>query len=855
MKINLLFANAKTVGTLKVKYGTLVSNATFGPCAKTTVEIKDENVDIGAFPTIVTVLAGKNSFSFNLRDVASKNPVFVPDSGAAVLPDDDRRSYTELKNEIASKRLCSDFDRMNSEPEESFENACRDNRNKPSPVWLGLGRDMRIFRIGPQEAYGFWGWVTPRYHSKPVLITLGKEEQPYQLCFELGPGSHCSPKITNRLEAGVLPIIHSIQDEDAIQYHVTAFATLEKGPLKKENVRGSEWHSAQMHTGYSMMAEQERLDAASVFERENEKCDNQVVCIIHIEALNVSETPAYAWFKAAHHGGAHFCNRFSFMELDAGMTGTGIAKDTRVCAVNRINGQAAKNAETAILVQPGEKAVFEIIMPHIPIQRERAAKLLALDYTAHFEACREFWLDKLDNAAKFSIPEKAIDERIRAGLLHLDINTLGHTQEGPLLATVGWYGPIGSESAPMIQYYDSVGLHDTAARCCEFFLERQRADGFIQTYGGYESETGPLLWCVGEHYFYTRDLKWLKRMTPRLVKSCDYLLEWRNKNKLEKFRDQGCYGLMAGKVADIDEYLHAFFLNAGSHIGLKRMAEVLKHTKPEYAKMLRKEVELYRQDLCNALEYVKSNAPAIPFRDGTWGPSFPGKTEYAGHQAYHADGGVFFSHGAIASTCTGPLYLAISEVLDVNDPLVTMMLKANQHPHTRKNAALSQPYYCRHDYAHLMRGEVKLFLKTFYNQMTAMQDRECYTFWEHYFGASEQKTHEEAWFLMQTRWMLYVESRERLFLFRAIPRKWLKAGQRIAIEGAKSRFGTLNVSAVSKGHTITCEFEVERKVGEVCIRLPHAGGKKAVSCRGGRYDPQTETVAVKAQKGKVILEF
>ena len=38
------------------------------------------------------------------------------------------------------------------------------------------------------------------------------------------------------------------------------------------------------------------------------------------------------------------------------------------------------------------------------------------------------------------------------------------------------------------------------------------------------------------------------------------------------------------------------------------------------------------------------------------------------------------------------------------------------------------------------------------------------------------KTHEEGWFLMQTRWMLYLEDGDRLRLLPGIPRRWLAAG-------------------------------------------------------------------------------
>src|SRR2546427_8828678 len=46
---------------------------------------------------------------------------------------------------------------------------------------------------------------------------------------------------------------------------------------------------------------------------------------------------------------------------------------------------------------------------------------------------------------------------------------------------------------------------------------------------------------------------------------------------------------------------------------------------------------------------------------------------------------------------------------------------------------------------------------TLFRSVAGLADRQTYTFWEHYFGESPHKTHEEGWFLMQSRWMLYQE--------------------------------------------------------------------------------------------------
>ena len=178
---------------------------------------------------------------------------------------------------------------------------------------------------------------------------------------------------------------------------------------------------------------------------------------------------------------------------------------------------------------------------------------------------------------------------------------------------------------------------------------------------------------------------------------------------------------------------------------------------------------------------------------------------------------------------------------------------------TLRNAGYSQPYYVRHDYAQLRRGEAAAFIKTYYNQFSALADRETYTFWEHYFGASPHKTHEEGWFLMQTRWMLWLEDGATLRLLTGVPRAWLEQGKAIKLEKVASYFGKLSLTVNSQVRAGCIEAEVKfhepaRKPRQVMLRLPHPLGSKAVRCTGGKYDAQTETVTV-AGNGKVVLEF
>ena len=849
--VKLVFAPGGAPGKVEVRDGRLLGSPDIPAGAREKrLELAGVNTAPGAFPTLVTVYKAPFPFTFAVRDVTEKCPVYVPEAGCFALPGADPRSYEAALAELEAKHLVSDAARMEREPEESYEHACRFDRDQSCPVWLGLGRDLRIFRVSEQTDEQIWGLVVPAYHSKKQTVTRSDgTTRPREIRFELGPGVNCRPRLERKLEDGALPILHAVQYEQEIEYRLTLFASLENSPVTDARVRGSEPLAALSQMDYAMLTDPEKQELASRIAAETTEREEELVLFVKVEAVNTGKVPAYAWFKSPHSNAPSATRSFKDgLSLEGG----------KAYAATLLNGERAKDSEYAVLIQPGENTVWECRITHTPIAPERAEKLFVQDFDAHLEHIRAYWKAKLDKAARIELPEAAVEERIRAGLLHLDINTLGMNAAGPLLPGVGWYSPIGTESSPMIQFFDTMGWKLEAERCIDFFLGRRNGDGFIQVYNYYESETGPVLWTAAEHFRMTRDLAWLRRVTPGLKHCCEFLLKWRNDNKREEFRKTGSYGLLNGKVADPDDFFHAYFLNAGTLLGLAGMAEVLADVDPEYAAYLAAEVEEYKHDLRVSLEYARKHGPVVPLADGTWTPVLPPWVEYAGGVSRFADGGNWFSHGSFfgRDTLIGALAFALTDLYAPDSDMMTTMLKANQHPATLENAAISQPYYSRHDIAHLRRGEVKLYLKTFYNQFAALQDRQTYTFWEHYYHLSQHKTHEEAWFLEQCRWMLASEENDTLELFRAIPRAYMERGKRVAVHGLVTHWGKLDAELVSEGDRIGATVAVERTPARIALRVPHSAEKRAVRVSSGTYAPATETVYfTNAKSIGVELEF
>ncbi len=857
-----------TIGRIRIVAGQgEIRDAEFsisGRLPRLEVDLSGVKLGLGACPTLATVRTERNAFTFLPRDVRRANPIFLPQYGVAITTADDPRGYDQIADEIRSSGRVSDSMRFNAEPEETFEAACGRNRKQVAPTWLGLSRDMRTFEVGHCEEYGFWGMIQPRYHGSQVTwpeLNNGV----VILKFVVGPGVNCRTRLTRRLDDGCLPVLRSQQVEDDVTYDLTAFATLEREPLTVQNVRGTQWQAAYAQTGGNMLSQDDYRALAETTEAETRRREQETICCVRVKACNTGDVPRYAWFRTVRPVAGHQLFLPVPLERDEfdSRAGCSLIDDDRIYAVTLFNNRPMPQSEMAVLLGPGEIATWDMLIPHCPITRRRAEKLAAFDYDRHLASCRAYWRDKLDRGGCIRVPEKGIDERIRAGLVHCEVNTLGMEAEGPLLPTIGVYAPIGSESSPIIQFFDSMGWHALAERCLDFFLQRQRDDGFIQNFGGYQLETGPVLWTMGEHYRYTRDKEWVRRVRPNILKACDYLLTWRDRNKRQELRGKG-YGLQDGKVADPEDFFHSFMLNALSYLGIRRAAQMLDEVSPADAKRLEREADEYRADIRTAVIESIERSPVIPTGDGTWVRSCPPWAEYRGPVALFAEGGEWYtSHGAFGcrDSLIGALYLVIGEVFDADETTTEDILRSHQELFTVENAGFSQPYYCRHDYVHLKRGEVKEFLKTYYNQLTALQDRETYTFWEHYHRVSPNKTHEEAWFLMQTRWMLWLEEGQMLSLLRCVPRRWLEHGQRIRLENVASYFGPLSLEVVSRTDEgfikATIECDTDRKPKDVSIRLPHPMSLKARGTDGGVYVPESETVLIREFTGKaeVMLRF
>ena len=824
------------------------------PC---TIAISFDSAGVAPGPgaTIVSVDESKSAFSFFLRDVNADFPIYMPSRNLAVFPSSTGYGYKQIETLVASKKLKTKAQKTEEEPEVSFESVSKKVRNQTAPTWLGLSRDVRHFLIQDitESSRGEVSVISPLNKSESVPYA-GKSSN---YSYVVGRGQGAAIFVERRLQDGYLPILHSLVRDEDVHYKTIQFASFERSTLDKEHNRGTHFLLADSLSAGHMLTTSQKQKLQEVLE--NEKSEEEIVLYFKITAVNTGSAPRYAWIKSIKPGRGWWDK--TAYSYDAATGFSSFAADT-IFSVAKMNGSPLPNEEIAVLLQPGDSVITEFFIPHSPLSKKRAIALSRQSFETRHEECSRYWRGKLDDVAQFELPEKRIEQMLKAGLFHLDLMTYGKEPSGTLAPTIGVYSPIGTESSPIIQYYASMGKYDWARRSLQYFLEKQHENGFMQNFGGYMVETGAVLWSIGEYFRYTRDTVWVEEIKDKLLLSVDYLLKWRSENKREDIRANG-YGLISGKVADPEDHFHQFMLNGYAYLGLSRVSEMLNAIHAPEARRIAQETDQWKSDIRNAFFRSTSLSPVVPLGDGTWRSPTPPWTEATGLRSLYATQDAFFSHGTftVSDALLGPLYLVFCEVISASEPAAKDLLDYHSELFHQDNAAFSQPYYSRHDWLQLKAGLVKNFIKTYYTQMASLADRETYTFWEHLYQVSSHKTHEEAWFLMATRWMLYMEEGNSLNLLSGVPRAWLNDGENITVRNASSYFGKISFQVQSdlKNNRImaTINIDSDRAPREVEIRLPHPQGKKPIEVKGGAYDANSESVKISNFKrsAAITLQF
>jgi len=563
---------------------------------------------------IITVRAEGASFSFSMADLLQGEPIYVRDLGMLVSRAVDGVRLSTHMTRWSAHHGTTVYQRVAGLPEQSWEQAWAAMPAKGRFYFvLGCEGSRQKFGIEPNGELFLREAFIRRVPGKDTE-RLGGSWRELRFGFGL---PEVEPADRSLLD-GELPIIRSTWTEGELAYEQEVFAT---------------WLW--------------RHDAA-----ERPDGDDPVVAMVQLRIANLSNLDA----------------RLIRLPLTASVDRVRLASLSAQGNQVRSADEAASRLGyliegTGSLKQVGDGLCYELKLParssttvhcKVPFinadQPHEIARLAKLSYAEERAQVTDFWRRRLDQGAQIETPSATLNAFYRTHLMHMLVINDREPGSHRTVARCGGfdYGSFPDEGCMVISDLDRRGYTLEAERCLDLYLEYQgtvplpgnyaSSEGVFYGSGGYEvagynRNQGWVMWCLAEHYRYTRDQAWLERAAPALVSACDWITRERQATRHLDAQGQRPiqFGFLPqGSLEDVTDYWTWLSTNAYAYLGMRSVAEVLTEIQHPEAQRLMGEAQLYYDDLRAGFFEAAVRSPVVRLRDGTWVPHFPARQERRG---------------------------------------------------------------------------------------------------------------------------------------------------------------------------------------------------------------------------------
>jgi hypothetical protein len=809
--------------------------------------------------TIVTVRAGERSFSFSAEEAANGDRIYVEDLGVLVVRESEKidlARYLELRREFAGKTI---YDRVKEEKEQSLGRAWDDMPLKrPLYFVLGCEGNRDCFRLDPNGDVGLD--LNPHWFQKlpgkdtPRLLWDGAH-----ILFGFGfPNDE--KRVGRSLKDGYLPVMTTRWVDGSVLYEQTVFLDRLFGDIN-EPMEGDDPTVLMMRVRFVNTSPDE--DAGAVLQL--------TVLDGEEERIQYQKGGVYAKKKD---------QKYLRYLLDTRKKGK-VSRD-------------GKNLSYGVDLRPLKSHEIFVTIPFITLTEEdEIEKAQAVDYGAAHDRVVEYWRGRTEPGCRVETPEPWLNDFYRAHARHLLINCRREVGSDRLMAHVGTfcYGAFTNESCMMISDLDRRGYHKEAEKCLESFLHYQgtvalpgnfkTTEGVLygaggHEHGGYNQHHGFGMWCLGEHWWYTRDREWLEKAAPGMIAACDWVTRERQATMVQN--EDGTrpieYGFLpAGSLEDVTDYWYWLSTNAYAAMGFRNIARSLTDAGHPEAKRITQECDAYWKDLRAGFHESMVRTPVVRLRDGTYVPHFPSRLYERGRTV-----------GWIRETLEGAIHLIRTGIVPADSREALWIMKdfednlyiSDEYGYEISNFDLfwfsrggfsmqanllcsPMPYLERDDTEHYIRTYFNAFAAYFYPENRMINEHALpelgYPRGDHF------KSSDEANSTFWLRLMFIHEFEGDLYLGRAIPRYWLRDGEKIGVERAATYYGPMEVryeSRASEGEIEAVFTPPERNRPEkIYVRFRHPEKKRlqSVTVNGGEwteFDAEKEWVVLPgAMEGEV----
>jgi len=497
----------------------------------------------------------------------------------------------------------------------------------------------------------------------------------------------------------------------------------------------------------------------------------------------------------------------------------------------------------------------------VPMEGRDAAEADPAEFKRRLDETCAHWATILQAGMQITVPEQRVNDACRAWLAYnfLDVDKQGDRfmpHDG-----AGFYEAVfGYSAALYCNALDLWGYHQDSRRYLESLLGLLSPEGlFFASYG--LPDQGALLMALSNHYRMTGDEEWLRGVSPKMRRMCDWIIAKRKESmKTGAPGRPVTYGLIRfTPYADYQEHTVDYYGDAYSCVGLERAADVLGRIGMggEAARLAREAAD-YRSCIMASMDAAAIERDAMKLL-----PMEPDTHRLLKATRYKAGG----YYGLVASM------MLESQFLPPSDPRARWVTDALER---RGGLILGMCEFDRgvdHAYTYgywlncLARDEVRRVLLGFYASLAYGMGRDTYTGVEvtqvltgeptptmpHLYSGTQQ--------LRLLRMMLVRELGEDLLVGQAMPRHWLGSGKRVEIRRAPTVFGPLSLAIESEADrgriNVTIDPPARRPPRSILLRLRHPRSRpiQAVTVNGVASDWFTgDTVTLTPADGPMTVE-
>ncbi len=473
----------------------------------------------------------------------------------------------------------------------------------------------------------------------------------------------------------------------------------------------------------------------------------------------------------------------------------------------------------------------------------KAAAGSAEEFDGRLAEAATFWRELLNKGLQIRVPEQRVNDAYRAWLAYtfLNVDKVGDRYE-PHDGSGFYEAVFGIMAAKYCNALGLMGYTDEA----ETYLDS--LGSFISPEGHFSVafgtvDTGVLLLVMAHHYQLTGDESWLRRVAPRMLKMCDWIMRQREVAKAAQEKDALCYGMIQSKLGvDNPGVYYSFVTDTALCVGMEAAARALRTLEMEgEVARIENECRAYRQDIRKAMDRAVTEHEGMKIL-----PIMPDTHKYLKRAVYtaHKEAGPgqgYTGHGYYSLFASMALETGFLPATDGPFQLVTELLE-------RRNGlemgmcAFGAKGGIDHAFTYgywmncLERGAVERALLGFYGSLAYGMSRgtwagvECTGMTSGSNARTLPHLRSGTQQLRLLRHLLVREEGQRLVLAQAVPQHWLVDGAEVAVLDAPTHFGKAGYkiqSQVAQGR-ISVELMPPARTPpeEIVFHLRHPQGAK-----------------------------